>query len=46
LRVYAHCIGGQTDAANKRIIDTLGIQYVQPEYKLGDEGDQDSARAS
>jgi hypothetical protein len=46
LRVYAHCIGGQADAANKRVINALGTQYSQPESKLSDEGDQDSARTS
>ncbi len=24
LKIYAHCIGGQADAANKRIADALG----------------------
>ena len=43
LKIYAHCIDGQADAANKRIIDALGIQHTQPEP--GDEGD-DSAQAS
>ena len=25
LKIYAHCIGGQADAANKRITDALGV---------------------
>jgi hypothetical protein len=26
LKIYAHCIDGQADAANKRIADALGTQ--------------------
>jgi hypothetical protein len=26
LKIYAHCIDGQADAANKRITDALGVQ--------------------
>ena len=44
LKIYAHCIDGQADAANKRITDALGIQDSQPES--GDEGDDDSEQAS
>jgi integrase len=44
LKIYAHCIDGQADAANKRITDALGIQDTQPES--GDEGDDDSEQAS
>ena len=42
LKIYAHCIGGQADAANKRITDALGTQDTRP----GDEGDDDSTQAS
>ena len=31
LKIYAHCIDGQADAANQRITDALGIQDTQPE---------------
>jgi hypothetical protein len=31
LKIYAHCIDGQADAANKRITDALGTQDTQPE---------------
>ncbi len=44
LKIYAHCIDGQADAANKRITDALGIQDTQPES--GDEGDDHSEQAS
>jgi hypothetical protein len=30
-KIYAHCIDGQADAANKRITDALGPQGTQPE---------------
>ncbi len=46
LKIYAHCIDGQTDAANKRISDALGTQDAQPEPEPGDDGDGDSAQAS
>jgi hypothetical protein len=39
-KIYAHCMDGQADAANKRITDALGAQDIQPES--GDEGDDDS----
>ena len=42
LKIYAHCIDGQADAANKRITDALGVQDTQPES--GDEGDDDNAQ--
>jgi hypothetical protein len=29
LKIYAHCIDGQADAANKRITDALGAQDTQ-----------------
>ncbi len=44
LKIYAHCIDGQADAANKRITDALGTQGAQPD--LGDEGDGEIDRAS
>jgi integrase len=44
LKIYAHCIDGQADAANKRITDALGAQDTQPEP--GDEGEDDSEQAS
>jgi integrase len=44
LKIYAHCIGGQADAANQRITDALGIQDA--EYYTGDEGDGDKEQAS
>jgi hypothetical protein len=40
LKIYAHCIDGQADAANKRITDALGTQNA--EQDPGDEGDSDS----
>jgi hypothetical protein len=46
LKIYAHCIDGQADAANKRITDALGVQDIRPESEPGDEGDGDTAQAS
>jgi hypothetical protein len=46
LKIYAHCIDGQADAANKRITDALGVQDTQPEPEPGDEGDDGSEKAS
>jgi hypothetical protein len=46
LKIYAHCIDGQADAANKRIANALGAQDTQPESEPSDEGDDDSAQAS
>jgi integrase len=46
LKIYAHCIDGQADAANKRITDALGAQDTQPESQPGDEEEDDSAQAS
>ena len=34
------------DAANQRIADALGTQYIRPESEPGDEGDDDSEQAS
>ena len=31
LKIYAHCIDGQADAANKRIADALGGEDNQDE---------------
>ena len=44
LKIYAQCIDGQADAANKQITDALGVQDTQPES--GDEEDDDSEQAS
>ena len=44
LKIYAHCIDGQADAANRRITDALGTQDAMPEP--GDEADGDSEQAS
>jgi hypothetical protein len=44
LKIYAHCIDGQADAANKRITYALGTQDPEPEP--GEEGDDDSEEAS
>jgi hypothetical protein len=44
LKIYARCIDGQADAANKRITDALSTQ--DSEQDPGDEGDDDSEQAS
>jgi hypothetical protein len=45
LMIYAHCIDGQANAANRRITDALGAaQDTRPES--GDEGDDDSEQES
>ncbi len=46
LKIYAHCIDGQANAANQRITDALGAQDTQPEPEAGDEGDDDTEQAS
>ena len=46
LRIYAHRIDGQADAADKRISNALGTQGAQPEPEPGDEGGGDSVQAS
>ena len=46
LKIYAHCIGGQTDAADKCITDALGVQGTRPESEPGDEGDDGSEQES
>ena len=43
LKIYAHCIDGQADAANQRITDALGTQGTRPEP--GDQEDGDSEHA-
>lgn len=45
LKIYSHCIDEQADAANKWIIDVLGVQDTRPESERGDEEDGDSERA-
>jgi hypothetical protein len=44
LKIYAHCIDGQADAANQRITDALGTKDAEPEP--GSEEDGDSGQAS
>ena len=44
LKIYAHCIDGQADAANRRITDALGSQ--DDTRDPGDEEDGDSKQAS
>ena len=39
LKIYAHCIDGQADAANQRITGALAVQDTQPESEPGDGGD-------
>jgi integrase len=44
LKIYAHCIDGQADAANRRITDALGAQ--EPEPGPDGEADGDTEQAS
>ena len=44
LKIYAHCIDGQADAANQRITDALGT--TEPEPSPGDEDDARSEPGS
>jgi hypothetical protein len=44
LKIYAHCIDGQADAADRRITDALGTKDTEPEP--GGEEDGDSKKAS
>jgi nitric oxide reductase NorQ protein len=44
LKIYAHCIDGQADAANQRIADALGT--AEPEPGPGDEVDDNSGSAA
>jgi hypothetical protein len=46
LKICVHCIDGQSDAANKRITDALGIQDTRPESESSEEGDDGSEHAS
>ena len=46
LKIYAHCIDGQVDAANQRITDALSVQDNQPEHEPDDEGDDDIQQVS
>ena len=42
LKIYAHCIDGQADAANQRITDALGALYTDQDPS-GDEDDDSEA---
>jgi hypothetical protein len=44
LKIYAHCIDGQANAANQRITDALSTP--EAEQDPGDEGDADSEPAA
>ena len=44
LKIYAHCIDGQADAANRRIANALSVQDHAPDP--GDKEDGDSKQAS
>ena len=44
LKIYAHCIDGQADAANRRITDALGTQDAGQDPV--DEGDGSIEQAS
>jgi hypothetical protein len=44
LKIYAHCIDGKADAANKRITDALGTEA--PQTAPGDDEDDDSGQKS
>jgi hypothetical protein len=44
LRIYAHCIDGQPDAANKRITDAFSTPKA--EQNASDECDADSESAA
>src|SRR5271156_3032683 len=44
LKIYAHCIDGQAEAANQRITDALGT--TEPEPGPDDEGDAGSEPAA
>ena len=37
LKIYAHCIDGQADAANKGITDARGVQDTRSEPEPSDE---------
>jgi hypothetical protein len=42
LKIYAHCIDGQADAANQRIADALGTQDTEQDPGDEDNGDTES----
>ncbi len=44
LKIYAHCIDGQADAANQRITGALSVQDDTPDP--GDEEDGESKQVS
>jgi integrase len=43
LKIHAHCIDGQADAANQRITDALSAQDAGPEPGDGESGDAERA---
>jgi hypothetical protein len=43
LKIYAHCIDGQADAANRRITDALGAGGPTPDPGDGQPCDSESA---
>ena len=43
LKIYAHCIDGQADAANRRITDALGAQDSEPGPDAEADGDSEQA---
>jgi len=43
LKIYAHCIDGQADAANQRITDALATQDVESEPGRDEDGDGEQA---
>ena len=46
LKIYAHCIDGQADAANQRITDALGATEPSPAPVTGEGGDAERASCS
>jgi hypothetical protein len=43
LKIYAHCIDGQADAANQRITDALGAEEAEPEPGGGEDSDSEQS---
>ncbi len=43
LKIYAHCIDGQADAANQRITDALGAKDTEPEPGREEDGEGEMA---
>ena len=43
LKIYALCVDGQADAANKRITDALGIQDAEQDPGEGDGNNEPAA---